>query len=379
MKSTRAAAQNEIVIRALHTTQGKGLDVYAFFIKGADIVRVADISRVDRDESDALKGFQRPEIRSHVKGIVEYLNQGDVLFPNAIILAMSPKVRFSASRGTRPAGDEGLAQTGTLTIPVNEAGQRVAWIVDGQQRSLALAQVANRNVVVPVVGFVSDSLELQREQFILVNKARPLPSRLINELLPETSGIQLPRDLSARKVPSEICNLLHRDPASPFFKLIKRPSDRGDSTAIVTDTAVITMIRNSMNNPLGALAPYKASAREGVDVQVMYRLLLNFWLAVKNVFPDAWGKDPRHSRLMHSAGIEAMGVLMDRIYARFAGTEGTYEAIKKELERVAPACRWTKGHWDTLGVAWNEIQSTPRDIKKLQDALVRAYTTSSSK
>jgi DGQHR domain-containing protein len=379
MKPIKTTAQKEIVIRALHTKQGKGLDVYAFFINGADIVRVADIKRVDRDESDTLKGFQRPEIRSHVKSIVEYLNQGDVLFPNAIILAISPQVRFSASRGTRPAGDEGVAQTGTLTIPINEPGQRVAWIVDGQQRSLALAQVVNHNVVVPVVGFVSDSLDLQREQFILVNKARPLPSRLINELLPETSGIQLPKDLSARKIPSEICNHLNRDTTSPFFKLIKRPSDRSNAAAIVTDTAVITMIRNSINNPLGALAPYKASAREGADVQAMYRLLLNFWLAVKNVFPDAWGKDPRHSRLMHSAGIEAMGVLMDRIYARFAGAEANYETIKKELERVAPACRWTKGQWDALGVAWNEIQSTPRDIKKLQDALVRAYTTSSPK
>ncbi|MGJ7523399.1 DGQHR domain-containing protein DpdB [Variovorax sp. LT1P1] len=379
MKPVKPALQKEIVVRALHTTQGQGLDVYAFFIKGADIVKVADISRVDRDESDVLKGFQRPEIRSHVKGIVDYLNQGDVLFPNAIILAMSPQVRFVASRGTRPTGDEGLAQTGTLTIPVNEAGQRVAWIVDGQQRSLALAQVTDRNVAVPVVGFVSDSLDLQRQQFILVNKARPLPSRLINELLPETSGIQLPKDLSARKVPSEICSLLNRDPESPFYKLIKRPSDRSDATAIITDTAVITMIRNSMNNPLGALAPYKASAREGADVTSMYRLLLNFWTAVKNTFPEAWGKDPRYSRLMHSAGIEAMGVLMDRIYARFSDTDGTYEAVKKELDRVAPACRWTKGHWDSLGVAWNEIQSTPRDIKKLQDALVRAYTTSPTK
>lgn len=368
--------RKEIVVRALRTTQGPDLDVYAFFIKGADIVQVADISRVDRDESDALKGFQRPEIRTHVKGIIDYLNQGDVLFPNAIILAMSPQVRFTASRGTRPTGDEGLAQSGTLTIPINEAGERVAWIVDGQQRSLALAQVADKGIAVPVVGFVSDSLELQRQQFILVNKAKPLPTRLINELLPETSGIQLPKDLSVRRVPSEICNLLNRDINSPFFKLIKRPSDRPNSEAIITDTAVITMIRNSMNNPLGALAPFKASVRDGPDLQSMYRLLINFWNAVRAVFPDAWGLDPRQSRLMHSAGIEAMGVLMDRIYARFSGTEGSYEAVKKELERVAPTCRWIEGNWETLGVAWNEIQSTPRDIKKLQDALVRAYTTS---
>ncbi len=57
-------SKNEIVVRALHTTQGAGLDVYAFFIKGGDIVRVADISRIERDDTDALKGFQRPEIRS---------------------------------------------------------------------------------------------------------------------------------------------------------------------------------------------------------------------------------------------------------------------------------------------------------------------------
>ena len=244
-------SKDEIVVRALHTIQGEGLDVYAFFIKGGDIVRIADISRVERDNADALKGFQRPEIRSHVKGIVDYLNQGNVLFPNAIILAMTPEVRFVASRGTKPSGDEGIARAGTLTIPIYREGKRVAWIVDGQQRSLALAQAANQRVAVPVVGFVSDSVTVQREQFILVNKAKPLPTRLINELLPETGGIFLPRDLSARKVPSEICGLLNRDAASPFFKLIKRPSNPNPPGAVITDTAVITMIRNSMNNPLG--------------------------------------------------------------------------------------------------------------------------------
>lgn len=362
-------------MRALHTKQGDGLDVFAFFIRGADIVKVADITRVERDDADVLKGFQRPEIRSHVKGIVDYLNQGKVLFPNAIILAMSPDVHFSASRGTKPTGDEGIAQSGTLTIPVYQEGKRVAWIVDGQQRSLALAQASKFDTAVPVVGFVSDSLELQREQFILVNKAKPLPSRLINELLPETESILLPRDLSSRKVPSEICGLLNRDSNSPFFKLIKRPSDRGANAAVVTDTAVITMIRNSMNNPLGALAPYKATTRESADVESMYRLLCTFWSAVKAVFPEAWGKDPRQSRLMHSAGIEAMGVLMDRIYAKLSGSDEDPKSVERELEKVAPACRWTKGTWDSLGVAWNEIQNVPRDIKRLQDALVRAYAS----
>jgi hypothetical protein len=168
--------------------------------------------------------------------------------------------------------------------------------------------------------------------------------------------------------------LLNRDPASPLHKLIKRVSDRGKQSAVVNDTAVITMIRNSIQNPLGALAPFKGSLHESADVESMYRILVTFWSAVRDVFPDAWGKDPRHSRLMHSAGIEAMGVLMDRVYARLSGGSEDFKTVRKELERVAPHCRWTKGSWESLGVAWNEIQSTPRDIKRLQDALVRAYS-----
>jgi len=367
--------RQEIIVRALHTTQGDGLDVYAFFIRGSDIVRVADITRVERDDGDTLKGFQRPEIRNHVKGIVDYLNQGHVLFPNAIILAMAPAIKFAASRGTKPTGDEGIAQSGTLTIPVYEEGKRIAWIVDGQQRSLALAAASNRDIAVPVVGFISDSLDVQREQFILVNKAKPLPTRLINELLPETRGVLLPRDLSARKMPSELCGLLNRDPNSPFYKLIRRPSDDKASQAMITDTAVIAMIRNSLNSPLGALAQYKAMGQEAANLEAMYKVLVTYWSAVKEVFADAWAKDPRKSRLMHSAGIEAMGVLMDRIYARLNGADEDLMRVRKELELVAPACRWTRGTWDDLGIAWNEVQSTPRDIKRLQDALVRAYSS----
>lgn len=371
-----SSTRDALVIRALHTTQGEGLDVYAFFIKGSDIVRVADISRIERDPLDSLKGFQRPEIRQHVKGIVDYLNQGEVLFPNAIILALSPMVKFVASRGSRPEGDSRVSDSGTLTLPIFDEGQRVAWIVDGQQRSIALSQAQHRDLAVPVIGFVSDTLSIQREQFILVNKAKPLPSRLINELLPETAAIVLPRDLAARKVPAELVNLLNQDPASPFYGLIKRASDRGQSSAVVTDTALITLIKNSISSPLGALASFRPMGREGSgDVRGMYRVLSTYWSAAKNCFADAWGKDPRQSRLMHSSGLLAMGLLMDAIYARVS-PDADIPTVQSEIEKVAPVCRWTKGTWEALGLAWNEIQNTPPHVKKLQGTLVRAYSAS---
>jgi DGQHR domain-containing protein len=364
-----------VVLRALETTQSEDVKVYAFFAKGAEVLEVADISRIERDEQGELKGFQRPEIANHVKGIVEYLNQGKVLFPNAIILALSPEVRFTAARGLRAKGEQGIARSGTLTLPIRPKGERIAWIVDGQQRSLALRESRQGDLPVPVVGFVSSSLALQREQFILVNKARPLPLRLINELLPETEGIYLPKDLSVTKIPSQLCAALNSSASSPFYGLIRRPSDGPESAAVITDTALIAVIRRSMSQSLGALSPFRGLGSEPPDTGAMYQVLANFWNAVKGMFPDAWGLDPRKSRLMHSAGVQAMGTLMDRIYARLGKGEDTPERLAKELAKVAPHCHWVSGVWEVINVPWNEIQNTPRDIKRLADVLIHFYMT----
>ena len=359
-------------VRALRTRQGD-VEVYSFFIPGGDIMKIADISRIERDDSDTLKGFQRKEIRSHVRSIVQYLDQGKVLFPNAITLAFSPGVKFTQSRGPIPDGLVDAAQAGILSIPIQETGQRAGWIVDGQQRSLALAESRNNKLPVPVIAFVSDELQIQREQFILMNKARPLPSRLINELLPETGTILLPRELASRRIPSELCNLLSRDSQSPFFGMIKRLSEEGKKTAVITDTAVVKMIRNSINSPLGALSPYKAGNSQSADLSGMYKTVCIYWSAVRDAFPTAWGLPPTKSRLMHSAGIEAMGILMDRILARHAGKSDEAQAVKADLQRLAPHCCWTEGTWEGLGLEWNDIQNTPRHIRALADTLVRLY------
>jgi len=359
-----------LVVRAVRTRQGDAVDVYAFFLRGADVLRIADIVRIRRDKENVLVGFQRDEIKNHVNGIVEFLNRGSVLFPNAIILALSPDVHFASSRGPAPEGLVDIAQGGTLTIPVLEEGGRAAWIVDGQQRSLALARTINKEIIVPVVGFVSSDIEVHREQFILVNKAKPLPSRLIDELLPATMAT-FPRDLAVKKVPSEVCNLLNQRPASPFHRLIKRKSDRESAGRVVIDTAIVKMIRSSMNSPTGALMPYKGGVAEPPDTEAIYRTLCLFWGAVKDTFPEAWGRPPTESRLMHSAGIEAMGHLMDRVMTRAVGADDPEAVVRHALARIAPHCRWTGGVWDGLNIAWNEVQSTPRDIKNLADQLAR--------
>lgn len=369
MTRRKPSAEPTLAVRALRTKQADGVYVYSFFLAGADLLRVADISRVHRDLKGVLQGFQRKQIRSHVQQIVDFLDQGPVLFPNAIILAISDSAHFTQSRGEKPSGDVRISEAGTLRIPMRGEGHKEAWIVDGQQRSIALSRAKNQNFPVPVVAFVSEDLSVHREQFILVNKARPLSPRLINELLPEVDS-RLPRDLSPRRIPSELVNLLHTRSDSPFKGMVSRLSEESNS-AVITDTALMNMIRNSMNNPLGALAPFKATGMQPADVDGMYQLLIAFWSAVRDVFKDAWGKPPTESRLMHSAGIIAMGSLMDRIALRPSVTGDFGAHAKDSLQRLAAGCFWISGRWPEMDRDWNDLQATPKDIKMLAEQLSR--------
>ncbi len=379
MRRQQKSSTPVLAIRALRTQQADEIDMYSFFVPGADLLRFAEISRIHRSSDGSLHGFQRKQIRNHVRSIVDFLDQGSVLFPNAIILAISPQVVFTQSRGSKPDGDVGASQAGTLRIPISSNGSKAAWIVDGQQRSIALAEAKNKSFPVPVVAFVSEDLATHREQFILVNKARPLPSRLINELLPEVET-RLPRDLAPRRIPSAIVNLLATVKESPFRGLISRISDEFTGTAVVVDTALVKAVRNSINSPLGALAPYKASSAQEADCTAMLEVLLAFWGAVARVFPEAWGKLPTQSRLMHSAGIEAMGYLMDRVMARAPADGDLHLHAFEALSKIAPYCCWTSGRWPDIDREWNDIQNISRDIKLLSEQLARLdHTHSMSK
>lgn len=360
--------------RALRIEQNSGHPLYLFALTGEEILSIADISRVSRDGADRLLGYQRPELRQHIQDIVDYLATDDILFPNAIILALSSRVRFTRSRGPQ-VHDNGVS-AGILDIPLSASGQgKPAWIVDGQQRTLALSKSARGTLPVPISGFVADEVDLQRDQFIRVNNQRPLPRGLLTELLPEIVA-PLPRKLAVRRIPAALCEWLSTYESSPFCGLIKRASlsKRQERRAVVSDNAIVKMIQESLASPNGVLFPYRNATTEETDFAGIAGVLLTYWQAVRDTFPEAWGKQPEHSRLMHGAGIRAMGRLMDRVMGWHRPADGDPAAYaRRELARIKPMCRWTAGYWEELGLEWNEIQNTPRHIRVLTDVLVRTY------
>src|SRR5437867_5719439 len=218
-----AARRRQILRRpALWLGQNDKYPIYLTSLTGEELLKIADISRLSRTDAGKLLGYQRPEVRRHIRDITDYLNGKDVVFPHSLILAFSSSVKFRAARGRRFA--DGRASTGVLEIPLpGNGGAKPAWIVDGQQRALAVSKSARRDIPLPISAFAADSLELQRDQFLRVNNTKPLPRGLITELLPEVSTL-LPAKLALRRVPAALSDILNSHPRSPFRGLIRRAS-----------------------------------------------------------------------------------------------------------------------------------------------------------
>jgi DGQHR domain-containing protein len=363
-KSTkRNARATTLELPALEVRQGKNRRLYSFAVDGKKLHDFCTVSRVSRHDGEGLSGYQRPEVVSHITQIKDYLESENPLLPNAIVVAFNPTVHFRPAPGSK----SGISRMGTLVIPIDPDcpdSDKPGWIVDGQQRSAALRDARIDTFPVCVVGFVAEGYEEQRQQFILVNATKPLPKGLIYELLPSTEG-KLPLALARRRLPSLIAERLNYDQGSSLEGMIRTPTN---GTGVIADNSILKMLENSLTD--GVLYNFE-------DIDDQLEVLKEFWDGVKRTFPDAWGKLPRLSRLMHGAGVISMGFLMDTIADRHRKQRKlTSKLFQQELEPLRKVCRWTEGYWDFgngESIKWNELQNVPRHIQMLSSYLLNQY------
>lgn len=367
-------ASREIRVPALEITQGKDRKLYTFAVDGKLLHSFATISRVKRDEDFEIEGYQRPEVRSHIQEIQNYIESNNPLIPNALVVAFDQRVRFEPS--SRSVSKQAPSRPGELVIPIDDSladDEKPGWIVDGQQRAAAVREAKVDSFPLCINAFIAHNDREQREQFILVNSTKPLPKGLIYELLPSTDAL-LPTMLQRRRFPAYLLERLNHDEDSPLKGKIKTATV---GEGVIKDNSILKMVENSLTD--GALYQFRDSASGEGDVESMLLVLKRFWEAVSQTFTQAWQESPRDSRLVHGAGIASMGFLMDAITDRYRN-EGlpTVEQYADDLEPLAKYCSWTAGYWD-LGQGtvrkWNEIQNTSKDIDMLANFLLTKYKT----
>lgn len=395
----------KIEVPAIAIRQSDKRELYAFAVDGKRLHEFAQVSRLGRDESEKIAGYQRPEVISHIAEIRNYLESEEPMLPNAIVVAFNSRVKFKPLKGTRSHKE---SAHGHLVIPTetDADGAKAGWIVDGQQRAAAIRDARLDAFPVFVTGFITDSVAEQREQFILVNSTKPLPKGLIYELLPGTD-VQLASQLQRRKFPAYLLDRLNYDTRSPLHVAIQTPtnpfmdlsarsrrgfqtptaskkekgaltkphSDKAKIQGFIKDNSILRMIENSLHD--GALYRCRLQADGEADTERMLELLFNFWEAVARVFKEAWGQPPTRSRLTHGVGIVSMGHVMDAIADRFR-SKGipNVDEFASDLAPLIPHCSWTDGYWN-FGQGnqrkWNEVQNTTKDIQLISNYLLVQY------
>jgi DGQHR domain-containing protein len=360
---------------ALEIQQSEGTTLYAFAADGKQIPLFAAVSRVGRDSDSSITGYQRPEVVAHIAAIRHYLESEQPMIPNSIVIAFDERVKFVPARAKSPTV---YSRPGTLVIPVDERhtdAEKPGWIVDGQQRTAAIRDARIDEFPICITAFVTANAEDQRAQFILVNSTKPLPKGLIYELLPSTNGA-LPHALQRKRFPSYLLDRLNYDADSPLEGLIRTPTT---PDGIVKDNSVLRMLENSLYD--GVLYHYRDPDTGEGNTDSMLHVLKDFWAAVRDTFPDAWGLPSRRSRLMHGVGIVSLGFVMDAIAdEHLPATSPRVDEFAAGLARLAPACRWISGYWQFANDhlrRWNDMQNTPRDIQLLTDHLLSEYRQAS--
>lgn len=321
--------------------------VLSFAATAADVFRFASIERIGRDAQGELSGFQRPQVAAHIREIRDYLEQPNSVLPNPIVVAFTDRVTV-----------EDLG-SGIMRLSIDMNTGIPGLVVDGQQRLSALAEIDRDFQIFVSAMICRDEAELRR-QFVLINNTKPLPKSLIYELLPTVDN--LPPRLSRRSVASDITSRLNLKNTALKGLIKQHTCPQG----LIADTVIQRVILESLSN--GVMRELVSLPR---GVMRCVQLVSNFYEAVKRIWPESWyGQTPATSRLLHGAGVQAMGDVMEVLAQRSdaRSTEEFYEGLECLRTRTA----WSNGEWELAGEVrrWNSLQNINRDVALLKHYLI---------
>ena len=107
--------------KALKIAQPSGRDLYLLSMTGDELLTISGVSRVSRDDTGRLIGYQRSEVRKHVREIADYLQSSEMILAHPLILSFNSSVHFTSSRGQKTS--DGIATAGMLSITLTKSGE----------------------------------------------------------------------------------------------------------------------------------------------------------------------------------------------------------------------------------------------------------------
>ena len=240
--------------KAIEVIQNKW-KFYVFSMKSDLLYK---ISYVSRRHEDKLEGYQRNLSSKRAYEIMDYVSKYKGLIPNNVILNFDIDLKFNRSN-----------QTISFNLKDN-----IAWIIDGQHRLYGLSLI-KKPIDVIVVAFEGLNISDQAKIFRVINSTQKgVNSSLIYDL------IDIVKDASfVEERAHEIVKKLNADPESPWYGQIKM---LGIGKGLISQSAFVNNLKLLVDEE--KRAPLHIYTEEE-----QYKILKNYFNAIKFVFPDDWG------------------------------------------------------------------------------------------
>jgi len=337
-----------------------------FEIAEADIRKIED-ENVKNNSFDSYLGIQREVSESRVKEISKYITTFDATFPTSIILSIQSREYRSNGKQiflNRIEELDNIVSYEEITnIEVNKEhlkirrSKAIASILDGQHRIEGLKRAYQDNSLfegnihdfeLNVTIFVDLDIDDQAQIFSVINKAQTKVNKsLVYDLY------DYAKSRSPQKTAHDIVRILNRMEQSPFNKMIKilgKTVDKERET-IAQATFVELLLGLISDNPMVD----RDDIRKGKKLSNVYnenklifrkyfiqendeeiiKILWNYFLAVKEVWPKSWSTIEKGNILIKTTGLIALIRLLKSLFNELKLNETTTQSEYVEILKRA--------------------------------------------
>lgn len=309
-------AQNQLIIQVIKD-RVLGIDVLRGYARLCDLARISKADVYDQRSNPT--GTQRDLSPKHARDAYNYIAAKELAFWPEIFLCVREKTAISIIRQKASSIHATLkVNLKKATNPENIAISRV----DGNHR-LHLADGTHEGypAIEKKVSFClayNLSLEQEIQLFRDINNNQ----RRMNTSHLDNIEIRLsPEDKIKLNDPAlYIADRLGKDPKSPFYQRIYEGGAKLTSTVVPL---------RSMKSGIGYMLsqPTKLTALQ--DAEAQYRVIKNFFNAVRNWVPEAW-ESPKNYLVLRGAGLWGICFIGAEVIDRVLG-EGNFKSEEMEM------------------------------------------------
>ena len=280
--------------------------VGVFYIGKMSSKHIIAISRANpRSEGT---GVQRDESMRRRKEIAMYCEDPDATFPTPIILSLP------SNDNTKLSKTDLTESADIYKFTIDTSKGQIADVLDGQHRIGGIS-ASNIDIDLPIVVAFNLTKEQKAYIFATINgNQTTVPKTLVYDLF------ELSRHRSPNKSCHEIARIMNSSEKSPFKGRLKMLPKRTDAMQTLSQGTFVTILRDELISSI--------DQRDTIDIkkgkklqpddkmvlrkyfindqdEVIVKILLNCFNAVKEVFPQEWD-DPNNFILTKSTGYSAI-------------------------------------------------------------------------